>query len=279
MAKRGPKGPRMTELQKAFVREFLVDLNAAQALFRAGYNGKAAALWGHGLSNAQMSRLQSRLRWTCGRGEPRSHRTSCRGAGEDRAPGCSSILDEAGICATSTNCRANRCRLRGMDVVIESGASVCANPSGRQGQSAGAAWPAHGMFDDRLKVSMRRSGHTHVTHRGPSCKPRLNFTRSSMFASTIFGTLSVRPDCFTWGPDDGPDEWQTKVLSTIRVNTAWPRPCASRRLGHGIAKRRYRLIILGSSRPAENPKSSSPRTRRADLKKDLARAGEKAQAL
>lgn len=37
------KAPRLTNKQAAFVREYLIDLNATQAAIRAGYSKKAAA--------------------------------------------------------------------------------------------------------------------------------------------------------------------------------------------------------------------------------------------
>lgn len=43
--------PKLTDKQTAFVREYLVDLNATQAAIRAGYSGKSAARIGVELLN------------------------------------------------------------------------------------------------------------------------------------------------------------------------------------------------------------------------------------
>ena len=39
--------PELTDKQKAFVQEYLIDLNATQAAIRAGYSKKTAAVVGH----------------------------------------------------------------------------------------------------------------------------------------------------------------------------------------------------------------------------------------
>lgn len=44
-----PKAGELTDRQKAFIREYLVDLNATQAAIRAGYSPKTAEQQGHAL--------------------------------------------------------------------------------------------------------------------------------------------------------------------------------------------------------------------------------------
>lgn len=49
--------PDMNEKQKAFVREYLIDLNASQAAIRAGYSKRSAGAQAHDLlKNPEVSR-------------------------------------------------------------------------------------------------------------------------------------------------------------------------------------------------------------------------------
>ncbi len=157
MAKRGPKGPRMTELQKAFVREFLVDLNAAQAAIRAGYNGKAAALWGHRTLKrpdvsaaiaAQMDRRQRRTEVTQDRVVEELARIALLDVRQ--------FYDEAGNLRDIHELpEQTAAALRGMDVVIESGGERVRKIHLADKVKALELLGRHmGMFDDRLKVTM-----------------------------------------------------------------------------------------------------------------------------
>ncbi len=62
-------------------------------------------------------------------------------------------------------------------------------------------------------------------------------------------------DCFMWGPDEGPDEWQTKVLSTIRDEYSLAKALRiAVASGHGIGKTALiAWIILWFISTRENP--------------------------
>lgn len=147
----------MTELQKAFVREFLVDLNAAQAAIRAGYNGKAAALWGHRTLKrpdvsaaiaAQMDRRQKRTEVTQDRVVEELARIALLDVRQ--------FYDEAGNLRDIHELpEQTAAALRGMDVVIESGGERVRKIHLADKVKALELLGRHmGMFDDRLKVTM-----------------------------------------------------------------------------------------------------------------------------
>jgi phage terminase small subunit len=147
----------MTELQKAFVREFLVDLNAAQAAIRAGYNGKAAALWGHRTLKrpdvsaaiaAQMDRRQRRTEVTQDRVVEELARIALLDVRQ--------FYDEAGNLRDIHELpEQTAAALRGMDVVIESGGERVRKIHLADKVKALELLGRHmGMFDDRLKVTM-----------------------------------------------------------------------------------------------------------------------------